>query len=149
MCLFTSQESTLLSPQCSLKLHGYFISSSNCVCMHVFVCRLFVQGLATETFSSLRSKLHSGYRLSRQPQSLSGTGSIFTLTCTVTHTHTDWGEPLILWRMRLFLAHLGTKLLWEDPTARLKETHGLLRSVSKIQMTLLLVHISEDAFLIC
>ena len=105
--------------------NAFSSSSSNSVCMHVFVCRLFVRRLATETFSSLRTKLHSGYWLSRQPQSLSGTGSVFTLTYTLaqthTHTHTNWGEPQILWRMRLFLALLGTRLLWGDPTARLKE----------------------------
>lgn len=81
-----------------------------CACMHVFVCCLFVYRLATETFSSLWTKLHSGYRLSRQPQSLSGTGSVFTLTYMLTHTHRLKGTPDSLKRMRLFLAHLGTRL---------------------------------------
>ena len=69
--------------------NAFSSSSSNSVCMHVFVCRLFVRRLATETFSSLRTKLHSGYWLSRQPQSLSGTGSVFTLTYTLAQTHTQ------------------------------------------------------------
>lgn len=51
--------------------------------------------------------------------------------------------------MSLFLDHLGTRLLWGDPTAKLKETHGLPQSVSKIQMTLLLGYMSKDSLTIC
>lgn len=69
-----------------------FPPPTECAYMHVFVCRLFVQRLATETFSSLRTKLHSGYWLSRQPEPLSGTGSVFTLTYTNAHTQAE-GNP--------------------------------------------------------
>lgn len=96
VCLFTSQESTLLSPQCSLKgwTATLFLPPTVCACMHVFVCRLFVQRLATETFSSLRTKLNSGYWLSRQPGPLSGAGSVFTLTYIRINAHTQTeGNP--------------------------------------------------------
>lgn len=102
-----------------------FLPPTVCACMHAFVCRLFVQRLATETFSSLRTKLHSGYPLSRQPQSLSGTGSVFTLTYTLTPTHTHRqrlrGTPDSLKNEAVFSPSRYKAFCEEDPTARLKE----------------------------
>lgn len=116
VCLFTSQESTLLSPQCSLKVGQllYFFLQR---CVHACVC---VSSVCPEIShrNFLITLNQAAFWVSVVPPTKAFVWHRICIHIHIhTHTNTDWGEPQILWRMRLFLAHLGTRLLWGDPTA--------------------------------
>lgn len=148
VCLFTSQESTLLSPQCSLKVGQllYFFLQQ---CVHACVC---VSSVCPEIShrNFLITLNQAAFWVSVVPPTKA---FVWHWICIHTHIHThtnaDWGEPQILWRTRLFLAHLGTRLLWGDPTAMAERNPRPSSLCVQNSNDFIMGHMSKDVSVIC